>query len=99
MTRFFAFLSMCLGAILAFAQTPQASLVGTCLDPSGAAVPEAQIVAKNIATNAQFQTKTNDHGNFVLPLLPVGEYEVTSAARGFRTVVRSGLVLEVGDRA
>jgi hypothetical protein len=82
----------------ALAQTPQASLVGTCLDSSGAAIPGAELVARNVATNAQFKAKTNDSGNFVLPLLPVGEYDVTSTAQGFRTVVRSGIVLEVGDR-
>jgi len=80
-------------------QTPQAAIVGTCVDPSGAAVPNASIVARNSATSAQFQTKTNDSGNFVLPLLPVGEYAVTSTANGFRTMSRTGVILEVGDRA
>jgi len=83
----------------AIGQTPQAAIVGTCLDPSAAVVPGAMVTARNVQTNAKFEAKTNDSGNYVLPLLPVGEYEVTVNAQGFRTIVRSGIILEVGDRA
>ena len=52
-----------------------------------------------MGTNAKFEAKANESGNYVLPLLPVGSYEVTAISPGFRTVVRSGIVLQVGDRA
>lgn len=83
----------------ATAQTAQAAIVGTCADPSGASVPNGSITARNVATNAQFQARTNESGNYVLPLLPVGTYEVTANASGFRSIVRSGVLLQVGDRA
>lgn len=83
----------------AVAQTPQAAIVGTCLDPSNAAVPRALVTARNVRTNAQFEARTNDSGNYVFPLLPVGEYELTASSQGFRTITRSGIILEVDDRA
>jgi hypothetical protein len=86
-------------ATLGTAQTPQAAIVGTCLDPSGAAIPGASVGARNTGTNAKFEAVTNLSGNYVLPLLPIGQYEVTASAKGFDTVVRTGIVLQVGDRA
>ena len=81
------------------AQVAQSSIVGTCTDPSGAAVPGVNIIARSVNTNQRFEAVSNLTGNFVLPSLPIGEYEVTAASSGFKTGVRTGLQLQVGDRA
>ncbi|MGD0124016.1 MAG: TonB-dependent receptor [Terriglobia bacterium] len=80
------------------AQTAEATIVGTCVDPSGAVVPKASVTAKNVSTNALFNATTNVEGNYIFPILPIGAYELSVSATGFETIVRSGIVLQVGDR-
>jgi hypothetical protein len=53
-------------------QTVLGTLTGRVLDPSGAAVINADVVATNTATNLAYRTKTNAAGNYVLQQLPVG---------------------------
>jgi len=81
------------------AQGDTSAIVGTCVDSSSAPIPNASVTARDINTNLRFEAKTNAEGYYVLPTLPVGAYEVTVLANGFKSAVRSGLVLSVGDRA
>jgi len=80
------------------AQVSQSVIVGTCSDPSGAAVPGATVTARNTATNQRFESITNASGNYVFPILPIGSYELNATAQGFKTAIRSGILLQVGDR-
>src|SRR2546430_17294227 len=43
------------------------------------------------------QTHSDDSGNFVLPLVPIGSYDVTAESAGFRTNRVTGVVLRVND--
>src|SRR5260370_35508600 len=81
------------------AQGSNAAIVGSCFDSSGAAVPNATVEAREVDTNLKSESKTNAAGFFVFPSLPVGTYEVTFTAVGFKSEVRSGVILRVGDRA
>jgi hypothetical protein len=76
-----------------------ASISGVVADPSGAAVPAAEVAAKNVETGAIRRTATDTGGRYQLAELAVGAYELTVSKPGFRTVVRSGLSLTVGQRA
>ncbi|MGB7844630.1 MAG: TonB-dependent receptor, partial [Candidatus Acidiferrum sp.] len=62
------------------------SISGTVLDPSGAALPGAQVIALNTATGARVTGETNDVGFFALRAVPPGTYEVKIAAKSFRTI-------------
>src|SRR5207249_9810404 len=42
---------------------------------------------------------SSEQGAYTVPLLPVGEYEVTTMIPGFKQVVRSGINLVVGQEA
>ena len=42
---------------------------------------------------------TNETGNYIFPLLDIGEYEVTCKAKGFKTEVRQGVVLRLQEKA
>jgi hypothetical protein len=75
----------------ASAQVSKGSISGTAVDPSGAAVPEAQIKAVDTATSQVFTTTTENNGFFRLNLLPVGVYTVEVAKSGFRKTVMSHL--------
>ena len=67
-------------------------------DPARAVVPGATITALRVATGDVRTTKTNETGNYVFPLLEVGDYQVTCAAVGFKTEARSGITLELDQK-
>jgi Carboxypeptidase regulatory-like domain/TonB dependent receptor/TonB-dependent Receptor Plug Domain len=79
-----------------WAQVAGATLSGTVTDASGAVVPQAQILIKNVATDISTTAVTNSDGLYSAPNLLPGKYEVTTAAPGFGTEVRSGITLTVG---
>ena len=81
------------------AQTTTAELTGTIADASKAAVAGAALVVTNVETGAKRDTVSNDAGNYVVPLLPPGSYQVTVQKAGFRQVTRSGVILQVGQVA
>ncbi len=86
-----------LGAIPAAAQTAQ--IVGRVTDASGAVVPGTAIRIINVATGIARDVQTNSDGYYAVPLLQPGEYAASAEQKGFKTVNRSGLLLEVDQRA
>src|SRR6266566_6811450 len=70
-------------AVAVNAQTFRGAINGTVTDPSGAAVPNAQVVAKEIATGIDHTTTTTSDGVFVFQDIPLGQYKVTVTATGF----------------
>lgn len=59
------------------------ALTGVVVDPQGAPVGAAAVVAKVAATNQQRETRTNERGEYLLANLPAGEYSVEFRAAGF----------------
>jgi hypothetical protein len=80
------------------AQVSTGSIGGTISDPSGGAIPEASVTARNEQTGATFQTLSSIAGLYVLPSLPTGMYEVTVEKIGFKKMTRSGLEIRVATR-
>jgi hypothetical protein len=80
------------------AQESRATLTGTVVDAQGAFVPRASLVAKNLATNAETKTNTDEAGLYVLPFLTPGTYSVTVSAPGFKTELNAHLLLTIGER-
>ncbi len=95
-TALVLFLALC---PLVSAQEYRALISGQVTDPSGAAVVGARVVATNVATNVTVTTATATDGRYVLAQVPTGGYTVTCEAAGFKNFTRSGVVLNVGDRA
>ena len=91
------------GMIAGFAAQawPQAtsSISGIVSDSSGAAVPRAALTVKNTETAMSRTVDTNDAGLYRVLSLPVGHYEVKAEREGFKTGVRSGISLVVGQEA
>lgn len=73
------------------------TIAGTVVDSSGAVVPGADIVAKNVATNTALQAVSGPDGGFVIPAVPTGTYEVTVTLVGFKTVVLKDVVASVAQ--
>ncbi len=75
------------------AQTTGA-IVGKVIDPSGAEVVGATVKATNQATGFSRQTATDEAGQYILTLLPVGKYTVNGEKLGFEvSVLRDVIVL------
>jgi len=93
MTRhcFFIVTCLCVFALSAIAQTDRGTITGTVSDASGAVIPGATIEAKNVGTGAVYQAGSSETGNFTLPQLPVGTYELSATLPGFKKFVRGGL--------
>src|ERR1041385_2652913 len=70
-----------LSLVSASAQTISGNLVGTVLDPSGAAVPNATVTATNVATGVKSETTTSSTGDYRIANLPVGSYDITATDR------------------
>jgi hypothetical protein len=81
----------------AMAQSPNATINGLVLDPSGAAIAGAQIVVVNDATGVQYTAKTNAEGIYVVPNLPPGPYRIQVSNSGFKTIIKPDIVIHVQD--
>ena len=89
----FVIVVFCLPLAL-WAQTA-GEIAGIVTDASGAVVPGASVTVTNQATNAVRTTTTNEAGIYSVPSLVPGVYEVKIEMRGFRTVIRRDIQLEV----
>lgn len=76
-----------------------AAIEGYIRDSSGAAVPSAQVNARNVGTNVIQKTTADAEGYYRFPILQVGNYEVAVTAPGFRDYTQTGLNLTVGLKA
>ena len=84
---------------MASAQLTTADILGTVTDPTGAAIPNAQITITNTDTHETRSTKSNASGDYQATLLPVGHYSITVVLPGFKTSTTANLAVEAGDRA
>src|SRR4051794_28198853 len=91
--------SMCLlaSAAAVLAQSDRGTITGTVADPAGAVVASAPIEAKNTGTGAVFQAASSETGNYTLPQLPTGNYEIAVAVAGFKRYVRQNITVGVAQ--
>src|SRR5207247_9478069 len=68
-------------------------------DSTDAVIDSAEIVVTNQDTGIRRETRSNELGYFVVPLLQPGRYEVSVQKSGFRPIRRSGITLEVDQAA
>jgi hypothetical protein len=81
-----------------WAQADRGSIRGLVKDSTGAVVPNASVIAVNIATNNDFKTTSGaSTGEFTIPSLPGGSYRVRVETPGFKTFIQEGIDLAAGD--
>jgi len=86
------------GSVLARAQEVSGSISGTVVDATGASVSGALVTLTN--TDRAFVErimKTDKAGYYTASSLPLGNYSVTIATKGFKTTTITGLVLHAND--
>jgi len=102
-TRLFAGVAMM--SILAIVLLPlaaqefRATITGRVLDASGAVIPGVTVQAINVDTNEMNAAVSGQAGNYVVPFLRPGTYNLVVEAAGFKKYTREGVVLQVGQTA
>src|SRR3989449_3882174 len=86
---------------LVFAQSSSATatILGVVKDSSGALIPGVSITVKQTETGQTRTAISSGTGDYNVPLLPVGAYELATAMPGFKQDVRRGINLVVGQQA
>jgi len=82
---------------LAWTQSFNASITGTVSDPTGAAVPGAELTVTAVATGVAKQTTSGPDGLFSFPNLQQGAYELMVAAKGFQVVIQRGITVNINE--
>ena len=82
-----------------FGQGTTAAITGTVKDMSGAVLEGAAVTVKHLDTGLTRAVQADANGNYNIPSLPIGAYEVTAEKTGFRREVRRGIDLAVAQEA
>src|SRR5471030_1723881 len=80
-----------LSATIARTQTFRGSVLGTVTDTTGAAVSGANVTIHNVETGIDRMTNTAVDGSYLIPELPIGNYNVTVELNGFQKTVTNGV--------
>jgi Carboxypeptidase regulatory-like domain/TonB-dependent Receptor Plug Domain len=96
-TAVFLMLAICF-SVPTLAQVAGGRLSGTLSDPSGAGIPEAKLVIKNVATGVERTVTTNADGYYTAVNLLPGSYQIAISAAGFNSETRHGVTMSVGSQ-
>lgn len=80
-------------------QESRATLTGVVTDASGAAVPNATVIVRNVDTGEETKGVSTAQGAYTIPFLRPGNYTVTVEAAGFKRYSREGITLQVAQTA
>ena len=81
------------------AQTAMATVRGRIVDEQGAVLPGVLVTLRALETNLTRTVTTTDVGEYFLPNLPAGTYQLQATLDGFSPARREELVLAVGQDA
>src|SRR6266581_539558 len=88
---------LCCGELRA--QSTHASVTGYITDPTKAVIVGAKVIVINVGTNIRYEATTNSAGSYDVTNLPAGPYRIEVEKPGFKTVVKSDVILHVQDTA
>src|SRR5215813_12433413 len=80
-------------APLAFGQVGNGTITGVITDPAGAVVAGVSVGARNAETGVVFPAVSTNAGNYTITDLPVGTYELTVKANGFKNYTHTNLTV------
>lgn len=87
-------------AVSVYSQTTNnQSILGTVQDSSGAFIQKATVTVVNQETNLSRSAESNESGNYVISNLPIGFYDVSANAPGFKKFVLTKVEVTVGQQA
>ncbi|MGH9899805.1 MAG: carboxypeptidase regulatory-like domain-containing protein, partial [Pyrinomonadaceae bacterium] len=85
--------------VLSPGQATTGTILGTVKDTAGGAVPSASVMVTNVRTQVSTVVSPNSEGDYIAPFLLPGEYQVSVEQSNFKKAVRSGITLQVGEKA
>src|SRR5947209_14151154 len=81
---------------IAFSQGNTGTITGTVTDPTGAAVPGADVKVVSVGTDATVSTTTTERGEYAIPSVLAGSYRISVTKAGFKTETRTGVEVNAG---
>ena len=81
---------------LSWAQATQ-QFTGRVVDSTGAVVPDADVLIHNQSTAVDTKTVTTGTGDYTVPYLIPGTYDIAVSKQGFKTVKKTDILLNVGQ--
>jgi hypothetical protein len=81
----------------AAAQSPEGTVSGIVLDPSGGVIVGADVLIISDATGVQYPGKANSEGYYVVPNISPGTYRIQVSNRGFKTIIKPDIVIHIQD--
>ncbi len=90
--------TICLFTFSAFAQFETATVLGSVRDVNEAAVPNASVVLKNIATDITQTATTDANGDYQFVNVKIGNYQVIVEANGFNRTVADAINVTINAR-
>src|SRR5215469_7871338 len=78
------------------AQEYRGEMIGRVTDPSGAVIPGAAVTAQG--PQQKYTAKTNGSGDFNIPFVQPGTYDVSVVAQGFKNQVEKNVVIDVAQK-
>lgn len=94
-SRLLSLLLLC--ATAALAQSPNGTISGIVLDPSGRVIAGADVVIVNDVTGVHYAGTSNGEGIYAIPNLPPGPYRMQVSRTGFNTLIKPDIVLNTQD--
>ena len=89
--------AMLLFCLLARSQGTSGWVTGVVSDPDNRTIPFTRIVFLNIETGQRRELLTAGDGSYWLNGLPTGHYEARAEHEGFRSEVRTGVLVTVAE--
>ncbi len=83
---------------LAFSQMNVAEIDGIVTDPAGDTIPGATVVAINAGTGVMVTATSNPNGQYLVPNLAPGTYDVVANAPGFKQALQRNALLHAGQK-
>src|SRR5882757_2955109 len=95
--KVFSFAALVLAAVsVLFAQEYRGTISGAVTDPQGGAIAKAKVIVTETRTGVKATVESESSGNYTIPFLQPGEYQVSAEMAGFKKFVRSGITLSAG---
>jgi hypothetical protein len=92
-------IALCFASVPATAQQSTGAIVGTVVDPTGAAVKGAKVTATDVERGTSLVTHSDDSGAFDLPAVPAGNYRVIVESKGFQKAAYPQFTLVLNQTA
>jgi len=101
--------ALLLSASAGFGQTSLATVTGTITDATGAVVANTPVTLRNLDNGQVYSAASSETGNYTVSQLPIGDYDLTVKASGFKTyshtkfhlaaeqIMREDITLQVGQ--